>query len=752
MNFDELGLAKRIVADLESLGFVEPTEIQQKSIPPILAGRDIMASAETGSGKTAAYALPIIQALRNGSERKPRVLVLVPTRELALQVDSQFERFSNKCGIRTVTIYGGVGFEKQNRLLSRGVDVIVATPGRLYDHIERGNADLSNIKMLVLDEADRMLDMGFTPQVRKIVAGVPKTRQTIMFSATISKVVEQSAEEFLKDPVNVFVNTKQVEPSSIDQKLYHVTEDGKDDLLVKLIKENPDMSTVLVFTKTRWKAAKICKKLTASDLTADEIHGDISQHKRERTLTRYRAGEFAILVATDIAARGLDIPAISHVVNYDLPMSAADYVHRIGRTGRAGRAGVALSFVSADQRYLVREIEKITGHALDPNGPAMPQDSHRRGGTSRPGRSNRNTAGSGHRRRPEDPTQFGGGVFGTRREPRDQGDSDSGFNRGRNDAPRNGSSRPAFGNGGGREGYRGNSEGRSDFRPSRSGFGDNAGSREPRSESSPGGFNKFAGNREGGEARPARNFDRPSFNRESGGRSFDRPAFNRERGGEARPARSFDKPAGNREDSGDSRPARPSFDKPAGNREGSGEPRPFNKYAKFGGEVRESRYTRNGSGKIAGNRDVAGESRPERSSSDRFTGNRDSRSEFRPNRETTSDSRPAQSGSDRFSSNRDSRSEYRPSRPSTPYQGNREGAGESRPSRGGSGAVGASSEGGKAPFANSRWNAETLRSRPDSRNHSSSRTGFPSAGKPRTDGVGDTKKARPRFGVLEIVD
>jgi len=354
MNFSELGLAKRIVDDLEALSFTEPTEIQVKSIPAILAGRDIMASAETGSGKTAAYALPIIQAIRNGSERKPRVLVLVPTRELALQVDSQFERFSNRCGIRTVTIYGGVGMEKQERLLSRGVDVVVATPGRLYDHISRGNADLSNVKMLVLDEADRMLDMGFTPQVRKIVASVPKERQTIMFSATVSKGVEQSAEEFLKNPVNVFVNTQQVEPTSIEQRLYHVTEDAKDDLLIKLIKENSDMSTVLVFTKTRWKATKLCKKLTDAKLTSDEIHGDISQHKREKTLTRYREGQFSVLVATDIAARGLDIPAISHVVNYDLPMSPADYVHRIGRTGRAGRAGVALSFVSADQRYLVR--------------------------------------------------------------------------------------------------------------------------------------------------------------------------------------------------------------------------------------------------------------------------------------------------------------------------------------------------------------------------------------------------------------
>lgn len=383
MNFFELGLSKKVAAALEALGFAEPTDIQQKSIPPIIAGRDIMASAETGSGKTAAYALPIIQALKGGSERKPRVLVLVPTRELALQVQSQFERFSNGCGMRTVTIYGGIGYEKQTRLLRRGVDVIVATPGRLFDHIERENADLSNISMLVMDEADRMLDMGFMPQVRRIVAEITKPHQTLMFSATISKSVERSATEFLKNPVTIMVNTTQVEPQSIEQRIYHIDEAGKDALLVQLIKDQPEMSSVLVFAKTRRKAAKIRKRLCASNVTAEEIHGDISQNQREKTLARYREGLFSVLVATDIAARGLDIPAISHVVNYDLPMTAADYVHRIGRTGRAGRSGVALSFVCADQRHLMRDIEKVTGHSLDSNAEPNAQSE-----ASRPGRHN----------------------------------------------------------------------------------------------------------------------------------------------------------------------------------------------------------------------------------------------------------------------------------------------------------------------------------------------------------------------------
>jgi ATP-dependent RNA helicase RhlE len=367
MNFLELGLTKRVATALESFGFTEPTEIQKQAIPVILAGRDVLASAETGSGKTAAYALPIIQMIKGSSERKPRVLVLVPTRELALQVQSQFERFSDSSGMRSVVVYGGTGYEKQTRILRRGVDVIVATPGRLFDHIERGNADLSKVSMLVLDEADRMLDMGFMPQVRRIVDETAEKHQTLLFSATINKSVERSATEFLSNPVTVNINSAQLEPSAIEQRVYHVSELEKDALLMQLIKEQPLTNSVLVFARTRHKAAKIRKKLCAGDIRAEEIHGDISQSQREKTLARYRDGLFSVLVATDIAARGLDIPSISHVVNYDLPNSAADYVHRIGRTGRAGRSGVALSFVCADQRHLMRDIEKVTGRPMDPS-------------------------------------------------------------------------------------------------------------------------------------------------------------------------------------------------------------------------------------------------------------------------------------------------------------------------------------------------------------------------------------------------
>jgi ATP-dependent RNA helicase RhlE len=363
--FTELGLSKPTVLVLEECEFTEPTEIQSKAIPLVLAGKDVMASAMTGSGKTAAYVLPIIELLK-AHNPKPRVLVLVPTRELALQVESQVMRFGKNSKLRTVTLYGGTGYEKQNRLLRRGVDVIVATPGRLLDCVERRTADLTGIEILVLDEADRLLDMGFMPQVRRVVSQIPKKRQTLMLSATIDRRIEQLAGDLMINPTRVQVNTKQVEPVAIEQKFFHINEFGKDALLLKLIQESA-MESVLIFTKTRRKAAWVKDRLCDASISAEEIHGDISQSQRERTLARYRAGAFPVLVATDVAARGLDIPTISHVINYDLPESPEDYVHRIGRTGRAGKSGIALSFVGENQRYLVRDIEKVIGRQLDEN-------------------------------------------------------------------------------------------------------------------------------------------------------------------------------------------------------------------------------------------------------------------------------------------------------------------------------------------------------------------------------------------------
>ncbi len=338
------------------------------TIPLIMAGHDIMASAETGSGKTAAFALPIIECLHEPDE-KTRALVLVPTRELALQVAEQFERFGSCRRLRTVTVYGGTGYQQQGRALKSGADIIVATPGRLLDFMEQGTVDLRAVEMLVLDEADRLLDMGFMPQVHRIVEKLPRERQTMMFSATIDVRVEAIARRYLIEPDTVRANTRQIEPAAINQQIIHVDEFGKDMLLAKLIKEL-DTSSVLVFTRTKRKASWVKRKLRDSNVLAEEIHGDITQVQRERVLKAYREGKFSVLVATDVAARGLDIPTISHVINYDLPDSPEDYVHRIGRTGRAGRAGVAMSFVSVEQRHLVRDIERVIGRQLDPDSAA----------------------------------------------------------------------------------------------------------------------------------------------------------------------------------------------------------------------------------------------------------------------------------------------------------------------------------------------------------------------------------------------
>jgi ATP-dependent RNA helicase RhlE len=286
-------------------------------------------------------------------------------------VAKEFERFSKYLRNRVVTVYGGASFHLQSQALRRGADVVVATPGRLLDHLKQRSINLASVEKLVLDEADRLMDMGFMPQVRKIITQLPKQRQTVMFSATIDRRIEQIAREFLVEPTMVKANSNNVEPSQIEQRLYHINEFGKDALLAKLLKED-DASSVLVFTQTKRKAAWVKSRLCESNVLAEEIHGDISQRQRERTLSKYRQGHFKVLVATDVASRGLDIPHISHVVNYDLPNTAAEYVHRIGRTGRAGRTGIALTFVSAEQRHLLRDIERVTGHQLDPNGPPMP--------------------------------------------------------------------------------------------------------------------------------------------------------------------------------------------------------------------------------------------------------------------------------------------------------------------------------------------------------------------------------------------
>lgn len=373
-NFDSLGLSEPTVGCLAQLGFTVPTEVQDKTIGLLLAGKDLIASAQTGTGKTAAFALPIIENLRRGTKEKSKIqaLVLVPTRELAMQVKDQFERLGRHARIRTGVFYGGTGYGAQIASLRNGIDVAIATPGRLNDLLSRNLVNLSNVRFLVLDEADRMLDMGFAPQVKTIIAKVPPDRQTMMFTATLDQRVQRIGADYMNEPVVIRCTENQVEPASIEQHAHRVARDQKDALLLSVLSECDD-ATVLVFTRTRHTAGRVAKRLRAASVEAEEIHGDISQNKREQTIARYRSGKFSVLVATDIAARGLDVPSITHVINYDLPECAADYVHRIGRTGRAGRTGIAHSFVSDDQRHLARDIERIIGRRFE-SGPQFERE------------------------------------------------------------------------------------------------------------------------------------------------------------------------------------------------------------------------------------------------------------------------------------------------------------------------------------------------------------------------------------------
>ncbi|MGH7486812.1 MAG: DEAD/DEAH box helicase, partial [bacterium] len=310
------------------------------------------------SGKTAAFALPIIDCLEEPGSA-PRALVMAPTRELALQVQSQFVQYGMYSGLRSATVYGGTGYERQIRELKKGVDIIIATPGRLLDCVQRGYVNLSSIEILVLDEADRLLDLGFMPQIRRVIAKLSRERQTLMFSATLDERVRRIGAEFTIDATEVRANPERIEADSIEQRFINVNEFSKDEYLANMLLSESEMTSVLVFTRTKRRAEWVTNRLREANVEAEEIHGDLSQSQREKTLKRYRAGLFPVLVATDVAARGLDIPAISHVVNYDLPDCSSDYIHRIGRTGRAGRTGIALSFVSEDQQYLLRDIQKI---------------------------------------------------------------------------------------------------------------------------------------------------------------------------------------------------------------------------------------------------------------------------------------------------------------------------------------------------------------------------------------------------------
>jgi ATP-dependent RNA helicase RhlE len=361
-TFAELGLAQPILDTITAAGYERPTPIQAQAIPIVLKGRDVMGLAQTGTGKTAAFALPILHHLLGGP-RRTRVLVLTPTRELCMQVEENFRRYAAVAGIDVASVFGGVPYEPQERALREGVDVVVATPGRLLDHLEKGNVDFEYLEALVLDEADRMLDMGFAPQINKVVGQIPRYRQTLLFSATMPPEVEALARKYLRKPVLVQVGRRNTNTSTVKHAVYPVPRDRKSSLLVELLRQ-PEMDSVLVFTRTKPGADRVVRHLEREGVAAIAMHGDKSQAQRIDALEQFKSGAIRVLVATDIAQRGLDISGISHVINYDVPEQAEDYVHRIGRTGRAAATGDAYTFMSPDEIAMVRLIERVTGQEI----------------------------------------------------------------------------------------------------------------------------------------------------------------------------------------------------------------------------------------------------------------------------------------------------------------------------------------------------------------------------------------------------
>jgi len=407
-SFTELALIEPLQKALRDEGYQTPTPIQAEAIPPLLEGRDLLGCARTGTGKTAAFALPILQRLaadrRRAPRKSPRVLVIVPTRELASQVGQSFTVYGRHLRPTVVVIFGGVGQTPQVRAMEPGVDVLVATPGRLLDLMGQGHVRLEGVECLVLDEADQMLDLGFLPDVKRILAAVPSRRQTLLFSATMPAPIEELTRRILKQPVSVYVTPVASTAELVDQRLEYVTRDEKPEALARILRE-PGVRRALVFTRTKRGCDRVARRLERSGIRAQAIHGDKSQGNRERSLDGFRKGQVRVLVATDIAARGIDIDDITHVVNYEIPNVPETYVHRIGRTARAGAAGVAISLCDGEERAYVRDIERlirrsipVTGGRPEALGKA-PRAAEGGGGARRRGRQGPGRAAGGHARR-----------------------------------------------------------------------------------------------------------------------------------------------------------------------------------------------------------------------------------------------------------------------------------------------------------------------------------------------------------------
>ncbi len=367
MSFSTLGLDPSLLENLTRLGYTEPTQVQREAIPATLSGGDLLVSSQTGSGKTAAFVLPGLQRLRTRSERPgigPRMLVLTPTRELAMQVQKATHGYCSGQKLQTACLVGGVPFGLQLKSVRKPVDIVIATPGRLKDHLDRRSMDLNRVELLVLDEADRMLDMGFQEELDAILAMAPQERQTLLFSATLAGVVGRLAARVTRNPKRIEVaRREETKPDITQHALIADSREHKGRMLDSLLRET-DVDQALVFTATKMEAAELTQALVTKGFAAGALHGDMHQKERTRTLNRLRDRTFRVLVATDVAARGIDVPGINLVVNYDAPRQAEDYVHRIGRTGRAGRAGIAVTFLGQQDRNLVKNIERFTGNKV----------------------------------------------------------------------------------------------------------------------------------------------------------------------------------------------------------------------------------------------------------------------------------------------------------------------------------------------------------------------------------------------------
>jgi ATP-dependent RNA helicase RhlE len=363
MSFKTFQFIAQINTNISNCGYEHPTPIQEKAIPEVMTGKDILGLAQTGTGKTAAFALPIIQQLTKGARGKVRALVVAPTRELAEQIHMSFQELSVGTGLRSIAVYGGVGKKPQLDAFDRGVEVLVACPGRLLDHLNNHNLKLDKVETLVLDEADQMFDMGFFPDIRRILKHLPHTRQTLLFSATMPADIRKLADETLTNPKEIRIKLEQP-LDLITQALYPVSKRQKSALLLHLLKTEPVEGSTLVFTRTKYGAKNLAKKLEKAGISASALQGNMSQNQRQNALAGFRDGKFSVLVATDIAARGIDVSLVAQVVNFDLPSTAESYTHRIGRTGRAKRSGRAISFMCYDDQVMVKAIERLQGKSI----------------------------------------------------------------------------------------------------------------------------------------------------------------------------------------------------------------------------------------------------------------------------------------------------------------------------------------------------------------------------------------------------